>query len=48
MTKKKDSYEEHACEFENEAECEEDLDEDGEEVVDVEKKHFEEDEDSFE
>jgi len=46
--KSKDSYEKHACEFENEAECEEDLEEEGEEVSEVEKKHFEEDEDMWE
>ena len=37
---KKDKYEELACEFENEDECEEDLDEEGIDIEDAEKKHF--------
>jgi len=45
MTKKKaDTYEEHGCEFVNEAECEEELEEDGLDLEEVEKEHFEEDE----
>ena len=43
MAKKKDLYKEHACEFENEAECEEELEEDGTDLVEAESKHFEED-----
>jgi hypothetical protein len=38
----KDKYKEYACEFLNEAECEEDLNEDGLKLEDVEKNHFEE------
>ena len=45
MKKKKDTYEANACEFKNEDDCEEDLDEEGEELTDAEKKHFQEDED---
>lgn len=41
--KKPDSYEEHACEFVNEAECEEELEDDGLDLEDVEKNHFDED-----
>jgi hypothetical protein len=48
MAKKKDKFEENACEFKNEQYCEEELDEDGLDVDDAEKKHFEEDEDSYE
>ncbi len=39
-----DKFEEHACEFKNEAECEEELEEDGLRVEKVEVKHFEEEE----
>jgi hypothetical protein len=39
----KDKFKEHACEFKNEAECEEELDEEGLNLQDVEKEHFEED-----
>ncbi len=39
---KADRFEEHGCEFLNEAECEEELDEDGLELDEVEKEHFEE------
>ena len=42
--KKPDSYEEHACEFTNEADCEEELEEDGLDLEDVEKNHFDKDE----
>ncbi len=46
---KKDLYEKEACEFKNETECEEDLDENmpGKELTSVEKEHFEEEEDSY-
>jgi len=40
VEKKPDSYEEHSCEFVNEAECEEELEEDGLDLEDVEKDHF--------
>ena len=39
-----DKYEEHACEFKNESECEEELEEDGLRVEKVETEHFEEEE----
>ena len=42
--KQKDKYDEHACEFKNEAECEEELEEDGNDFWNIEKKHFEEEE----
>lgn len=42
--KKPDSYEEHACEFVNEAECEEELEDDGLDLENVEKEHFNKDE----
>ena len=45
---KTDKYEENACEFKNEQYCEEELDEEGEDLVDAEKEHFDEDKDSFE
>ncbi len=35
-----DKFEEHACEFKNEAECEEELDEDAVSLEAAEKKHF--------
>lgn len=41
---KKDKYKEAGCDFKNEAECEEDLGEEGLEVSDAEKEHFEEEE----
>ena len=40
----KDKFKEHACDFKNESECEEELDEDNLNLGDVERKHFEEDE----
>jgi hypothetical protein len=42
---KPDAYKEHACEFVNEADCEEDLEEDGLDIEEVEKDHFDEEED---
>lgn len=48
MKKKKDLYESEACDFLNEAECEETLDEEGVDVAEAQKAHFEEDTDSFE
>ena len=44
MGSKKDKYEELGCEFKNEAECEEELEEEGLEKGKVEKEHFEESE----
>lgn len=41
--KKKDPYEEHACEYLNESECKEELEEDGLDSDEVEREHFEED-----
>jgi hypothetical protein len=41
---KPDRYEEHACGFVNESDCEEDLEEDGLDIEDVEKNHFDQDE----
>lgn len=43
--KKKDKFEEHACNLKNEEECEEELDEEGLEEGEVEREHFEEKED---
>ena len=40
----KDKFEEHACEFKNEADFEEELEEEGLSKTDVEKRHFEEEE----
>ena len=40
---KKDKYEEHAGDFRNEAEVEEELEEDGLDVAEVERQHFDED-----
>jgi hypothetical protein len=40
---KKDKYEELAGDFKNEAELEEELEEEGTELKEVENKHFEED-----
>ena len=42
---KKDAYEKHAGDFRNETEVEEELEEDGLEVAEVERQHFEEDDD---
>jgi hypothetical protein len=39
---KTDTYEEHGCEYLNESECEEELNDDGLDVDDVENKHFDE------
>ncbi len=39
----KDEFKEHGCEFKNEAECEEEIDEDNLDFEKVKKKHFEED-----
>jgi hypothetical protein len=43
--KKKDAYEEHAGDFRNEAEVEEELEEEGTDLMEAERKHFEEDDD---
>jgi len=40
VEKKPDSYEEHGCEFVNESECEEELEDDGLDLEGVEKDHF--------
>lgn len=40
--KKKDEFKEHACEFKNEAECEEEMDEDEEDLEEADKGHFDE------
>lgn len=40
----KDKFKEHACEFKNEAECEEELDEERLDKKEVEKEHFEDEE----
>lgn len=48
MKQKKDKYKEHACEFRNEAACEEELNEELEDVDEVEKEHFEEEDDTWE
>jgi hypothetical protein len=39
---RRDRYGEHGCDTLNEAECEEELDEDGLELDEVEKEHFDE------
>ena len=39
----KDKFNEFGCEFKNEAECEEELNEDGLSLDDIEDEHFEED-----
>jgi len=39
----KDEFEKFACEFKNEAECEEELNEEGFNLKDVENKHYEDD-----
>lgn len=36
----KDKFEEHACEFKNEEECEEELDQDMESLEELEAKRF--------
>ncbi len=40
---KKKKFKEHGCEFKNEAECEEELEEDGLNFKEVEEEYFEED-----
>ena len=37
-----DKFKEHACEFKNESDCEEELEEEGLEYADVEENRFEE------
>ncbi len=44
---KKDKFKEHACEFKNEAECEEELEAEGLNLENVEKEHFEETEEDW-
>ena len=44
MKQRKDKYKELGCEFKNEDECEEDLDEERADLIEVEKNHFEENE----
>jgi len=44
-TKKADIYEKHACDFKNEEECEEEVEEDGLTIGEVEVDHFDEDHD---
>ena len=39
---KMDKFKEHACEFKNESDCEEELEEEGLEYADVEENRFEE------
>lgn len=39
-----DPYKKHGCEFKNEAECEEELDEAGISMQEAETKHFDQDE----
>lgn len=39
----KDKFEEHACEFKSEDECEEELEEDGLDLEEADKEHFDED-----
>lgn len=38
--KTKDKFEENACEFKNEAECEEELEEEGLSMEEEDKEHF--------
>ncbi len=45
--KAKDEYDEHSCEFLNEAKCEEDLDEDNLDIEEIEKEHFDEEDESY-
>lgn len=40
----KDKFKEFACEFKNESECVEELEEDGLDIDEAEKLHFEDDE----
>lgn len=40
--KDKDGFAVHACEFKNEDDCEEEVEEDGKEIIDLEKEHYEE------
>jgi hypothetical protein len=40
----KDKFDEFACDLKNEAECMEELDEEGLDIWEVEKQHFEDDE----
>lgn len=42
IEKKEDTYDSHGCEFINEAECEEEMDAEGLDFDEEEKKHFEE------
>lgn len=39
---KMDKFKEHACDFKNESECEEELEEDGISFSEAESEHFEE------
>jgi hypothetical protein len=36
----KDKFEEHACSFKNETECEEEFDDDGLDIDDAERLHY--------
>lgn len=45
---KEDKYEENACDFKNESACEEELEDDGLELEDVEKEHFDEEDEAYE
>jgi hypothetical protein len=47
MKKKTDKYEEHACEFLNEDDCKEELDEDSEDVDKAEDEHFADDKNAW-
>ncbi len=42
VKEKADKFEEHGCEYLNESECEEELEDDGLDVDEVEREHFEE------
>ncbi len=44
--KKKDKFEENACEFKNETDCEEEMDEDELSLDEEGRKHFEEESDN--
>ncbi|MBU3912983.1 MAG: hypothetical protein KKB21_05395 [Nanoarchaeota archaeon] len=44
--KKKDKFEEFACDFKNEEECREEIDAEGLSKDEVEREHFEESEDA--
>lgn len=37
---KKDKFDKHACEFKNEDKCEEELEEEGESLEEVDKEHY--------